>query len=57
MVHMRCKGREETEEDKDRVFTAVQIGCHGVNKQQYLFKRNRISAAKEMNEGCFKRGK
>lgn len=54
---MRSKGREEAVEDKNHVFTAVQIACHGVNKQQYLFKRNRISSAKEMNEGCFQRGK
>lgn len=54
---MRSKGREEAVEDKDHVFTAMQIGCHSVNKQQYWFKRNRISADKMMHEGCFKRGK
>lgn len=28
-----------------------------VSTQRYLFKRNRFSADKEMNEGCFKREK
>lgn len=57
MVHMRSKEKEEAVEEKDHIFTAVQIGCHSVNKQQYLLKRNRISSDKEMNEGCFKREK
>lgn len=56
-MHMRSKGREEGVEDKDHVFAAAKIGCHGVNKQQYWFNRNRISADEEMNEVCFKRGK
>lgn len=54
---MRSKEKEEAVADKDHIFTAVQICCHSVNKQDYLFKRNRISADKEMNEGCFKREK
>lgn len=36
IVHVRSKGREEAVEDKDHIFIAVQIGCHGVNTTVFV---------------------